>query len=121
MSDNIVDINKFRKDRVKEALSDRVEKTMQEMADEDEFIARFSVETAIQIVEAAYDVEFDVADNPECIKDIMMIIESVAGMMSRIRGVEQPFHDISDGIFKYDKAEAEDLFEDFLQNSGVFT
>lgn len=117
MPDNIVNLSKVREDRQ----SRRVEEIMDEVAKEEEFIGQFAVQAAIDIVEVAYDHGFDINENPETIKDIMMIIESVAALMTRVRGEDCAFHDIPNGIFKYEPEECKKLFDDFIKNSGVFT
>lgn len=117
MPDNVIDFRQAFLDKKTKT----VEEAMKEVTETDDFIARFSVEAAIDIVEVASSHGFDITSDARSITDVMMLIEAVASFMARTQGHDSPFHDITDGVFKYDDEKCEELLEDFLTNSGVFT
>lgn len=114
---NIID---FRKHLV-EKKTQSIKETLEQVAETDHFIDQFSVESAIDIIEAAYDSGFDIKTDPLAMRDMIMVIEAIAGLLHRMNGDSYGFHDVTDSIMKYDPKKCEEMLEDFLKNSGVFT
>ena len=69
----------------------------------------------------AYECGFDVTQDPIAIRDIMMLMESVSSLLNRIKGERTAFHDVTDGVFTWDERKCEEVLQDFLQDTEIFT
>lgn len=94
--DNIVDFKKFKTDKEVE----RFEELTKEYEYIDEDSSDFATNVAIELGASLLEMGYDPRENPECIVDIFAIIEGIRGLMFRIRGIDYPFTEISDSMFK---------------------
>lgn len=94
--DNIIDFNSMKLRKMEQKFDEIAEESQQE----EEFIADFAISVAGDLVDSLSDFNYDVMENPKCIYDIILVIESIRGMMHRIRGEEYPMHTFSDTMFK---------------------
>ena len=120
MSDNVIDFRARREQRLAEAIEVRKRK-IEELAEREDFIADFAMGATIDIVEASYEFGFDVTQDPIAIRDIMMLMESVSSLLNRIKGERTAFHDVTDGVFTWDERKCEEVLQDFLQDTEIFT
>lgn len=118
---NVVDFQKMlleaRLEQAKQQEQDR--KEMLEL--EEERINNLSLQILVDVVETMQECGYDIRDNPECVKDLLLVMEAMGGVMHRVIGDKPPIHEVSDGLFAYDYEQCEDLLNVFIQNHGVFT
>lgn len=112
MNGNVIDFNAVRSKMMERRLDEIAEETV---ADE-EFVRNFSESVARDIVDAMEDFGYDILANPECIKDIVAIIEATEALLQRAVGVETSFQKISDHLFVaiFGEEDAEKVFSSFL-------
>lgn len=94
--DNVIDFNTARSQKMQEKFDQIAEETIEE----EEFITDFAISVAGDLLEALSEFEYDIMDNPESVYDLIMLIETIRGMMHRIRGEEYPMQKFSDTLFK---------------------
>lgn len=100
---NVIDFNSIRTKKMQEKL----DKLVEESIEEEEYIADFALNVVGDLIEALSEFGYDVMDNPDCIRDVITVIESIRGLMHRIRGEEYPMQTLSDSI--YDQVMDEDV------------
>lgn len=113
--DNVVDFNAIKSQKMEEKFDQIAEETMQE----EEFIADFAISVSGDLIEALSEFEYDIMENPECVYDIIMLIETIRGMMHRIRGEEYPIQTFADTMFKEivgDTVEPKEFLLKFLES-----
>lgn len=111
---NVIDFNSIKAKKMQE----KFDELAQETIDEEEFIADFAISVTGDLIEALSDFDYDVMDNPKCVHDIILVIESIRGMMHRIRGEEYPMHTFSDTMFEDivgDEVDVKDFLIKFLE------
>jgi hypothetical protein len=99
-------------------MQEKFDELAQETIDEEEFIADFAISAAADLLETLSDFEYDVMDNPKSAHDIILIIESIRGIMYRIRGEEYPMHTFSDRMFEEivgDEVNAKEFLANFIE------
>jgi hypothetical protein len=117
MSDNVVDFTT----RLIKKECEKEEQAFFEMEEEERLVNELSLYLLSEVVETAAENGFDIRNNPECVKDLLLIMESIAGMMHRSVGDNLPITDISNKLFPYNEDRCDELLDIFLKNSGVFT
>ena len=95
---NIIDFNKKRVEKMTQRFDDLVE----EAEAEDEFIGDFAISVLRDTCDAAHEFGYDIFENPECLKDILLAIDVIRGMLYRIRKQEHHTHVFSDNLFEFD-------------------
>lgn len=94
---------------------------LEQLEVEEKHINELSLALLADIVESAAESGFDVRSNPATVKDMLLIMEAIAGMMHRSVGDNLPITDISNKLFPYDEDRCEELLQLFIDNSGAFT
>lgn len=101
------------------AMKEKREKERELEADEGftnaEFFAFLGMNAAADIVMVLQETGLDPRDNPQCMRDIFLIIEAVRGLGHRIVGEEYTMHMVSDSLFNIIQNE-EKVLEEFLEN-----
>ena len=112
---NVIDFNKM---RVKKE-QDRLDEIVEETENEEEFIANVAFSVGRDLVDVLPELEYDIFENPECVRDLMLVIEGVRSMMHRIRGEKYPIHSFSDTLFEEivgDRVTSEEFLNHFIEN-----
>ena len=114
MSNNIIDFNsmksKLTKDRLIEIVNEEEENTR--------FIENFAHNVAVDIVDAMQEFGYNISDNPDCIKDLIAIMEATEALLQRSSGGTTSFQQISDHIFSgiFDTEDTKKVLDDFLES-----
>lgn len=111
---NVIDFNTIKAQKMQEKFDSLAEETIQE----EEFIADFAISVAGDLIEALAEFEYDIMENPKCVYDIILVIESIRGMMHRIRGEEYPMHTFSNTMFEQivgDTVDPKEFLSKFLE------
>lgn len=94
--------------QAKEKMEQRkFDEIVEEAMTEDEIIHDFSSNAVLDIIDVLSEIGYDVQDNTECVKDVLMLAEAIAALMHRIKSREYPLHSIADNLFEvsdYDAA-----------------
>lgn len=92
---NIIDFNSAKSKLMQKHFDNLAEETLiiEEMA------ADFAISAVMDIVEACYELGFDVMENPDVIRDLLLSLESIRGVIHRINGDKLAIHNISDSMF----------------------
>lgn len=92
---NVIDFNS--------AKMEMMQKKFDELTEQSEIIeevaADFAISAVMDIVEAASELGFDVMENPDVIRDMLLVMESIRGLIHRIDGNMLEINDISDKMF----------------------
>lgn len=104
---DVIDFTKMKQRREEEKL---VELTQEFESDQEE-IANIATMSAMEIVDAMMYLGYDVADRPECIKDILGLIEAVRALGYRAKGLESPIHEVNNTLYGFIDDEASLLAE----------
>jgi hypothetical protein len=107
MSDNIIEFPKKKTLSVIENINKDDETSM--------FFAEIGFHVALDIVQALWENGYDVRNNPECIRDIFMIIETVRALGHRSENQKYAMQKISDSTFNFFDDEERILYE-FIDN-----
>ena len=97
----------------------RLDELVEEKENEEDFIANVAFSVGKDLVDIMPDFEYDVFENPECVRDLMLVIEGVRSMMHRIRGEKYPIHSFSDTLFEEivgDRVTSKEFLENFIEN-----
>lgn len=111
MSDNVVELSGFMKKK-EEDEKEVFDKLVDNFESEKMAINTIAHTTANEVCEIIFDLGIDLESNPDCIKDIIVMIESIKATIYRARGEEYHFHDVSDMLINIDNTEEE--LADFL-------
>lgn len=111
MSD-VVNINDFKKKKEDEGKA-YLDKLVEEYEDEDHMLTDFAASVMADVVESLRDYDINVEDNVDCIKDIILSIEAIKGLMHRARGQHYAMSDLADSVCG-DDSDVEELMNSFL-------
>ena len=114
MPDNVIDFNTIKAKKMQEKFDSLAEETILE----EEFIADFALSVVGDLIEALAEFEYDIMDNPTCVHDIILVIESIRALMHRIRGEEYPMHTFSDTMFESivgDEVDTKEFLTKFIE------
>lgn len=106
---DVIDFTKIKQKREEEKL---VEVT-QEFENDQEEVANIATMSAMEIVDAMIYLGYPVADTPECIKDILGVIEAVRALGYRAKGLNSPIHEVNNTLYGFIDDEAS-LLADFI-------
>lgn len=84
-----------------------------------EFFAFLGMNAASDIVMVLQEVGFDPRDNPQCMRDIFLIIEAIRGLGHRLTGEEYKMHMVSDSLFSILENE-EKILDEFLEKMDEY-
>lgn len=110
MNENVIDFNAARL----KLMEKRFDELTEEGVTEEDFIADFALTVTCDVMEAMAEFGFNPKDNPDCIKDVFAVIESLRGLLSRTKQTEHPFQQISDSMF-------DSMFEEEKDTTEIFT
>lgn len=120
MSGNVIDfaLAKRKKDETKRSSFKNKNQEFDET--EEENIADFAVSVICDTLEVMSELGYDIRDNPKSIKDVFAAIESIRGLIHRVREQEHPFHVVTNTMFSeipeaMNKTE-EELLHSFIEN-----
>lgn len=106
---NVVDFKKVKEIKEKQKLDDITE----EFETDEELAANIATLGAMEIVDAMLHIGLPIADKPECIKDILGLIESIRALAHRAQGINSPIHEVNNTLYGFIKDE-EGLLADFI-------
>lgn len=115
MSENVIDFDAARLKKMEKKFDDMVEEQMSE----EDMIADFALTVLCDVIEVMSELDFNIRDNPESMKDILACVEAIRGLMHRTKGTEHPFQNISDTIFESifeEKKDPAELLESFIED-----
>jgi hypothetical protein len=92
---NIVDFNAVRAKRIQ----DRMDELGEEQEIVENFAGDFALSAMMDVVEALEEMDIDLFEDPNCIKDILSGVESIRSIIMRIHGEQTEFQKISDKVF----------------------
>jgi hypothetical protein len=95
---NVIDFHS----KLVERMEKRFDELVEESEAEDEFIGDFAISVLRDTCDAASEFGYDIFENPESLKDILLAIDVIRGLLYRIRGLEHQTHSIADSVFKQD-------------------
>lgn len=110
----VIDFTK-RKQKRQEQEEQRLEQLTDEFESDEEEVANISTMATMEIVDAFVQLGYPVSDNPECIKDILGLIESIRALGYRAKGLDSPIHSVNDTLYGFIEDEAE-LLDQFLED-----
>ena len=100
-------------------MQEKFDQLAEETVEEEEFIADFAISVAGDLIEALAEFDYDIMENPDCVRDIIMVIESIRGMMHRIRSEEYPMQVFSDTVFEQivgDSVDSKEFLRKFIES-----
>ena len=114
MSDNIIDFNETRLKMMEE----KFDRVVEDSIKEEEFIKDFSMSVARDVVDAMDEFGYDVTSNPDCIKDLIALIEATEALLQRASGVETSFQKISNHLFLtlFETDDTKKILDSFLDS-----
>ena len=108
---NIVDFNKVKSEKMQQRLDELVE----EHEYVEELAADFAISAIMDIVDALYELGYDVRSNPDSLRDMLVTVESIRSIVHRIAGEKTAMHRINDRMFE-DIENTETALESFLND-----
>lgn len=121
MSGNVIDFALAKRKKDETERSHNFKNKNQEFDEaEEENIADFAVSVICDTLEVMSELGYDIRDNPKSIKDVFAAIESIRGLIHRVREQEHPFHVVTNTMFSeipeaMNKTE-EELLHSFIEN-----
>jgi|SaaInlLV_10m_DNA_1039704.scaffolds.fasta_scaffold04024_4 hypothetical protein len=109
MSNNIVDFNAVRAKRIQ----DRMDELGEEQEIVENFAGDFALNAMMDVVEALEEMDVDLFEDPNCIKDILAGVESIRAIIMRSHGEQTEFQKVTDKVFDNIK-EPEKALSNFL-------
>ena len=106
---DVIDFAKMKQKREE----DRLDELTEEYESDEEEAATLSTLATMEIVNSMLHLGYPIHDNPECIKDILGLIESVRALGYRAKGLESPIHEVNNTLYGFVDDEAQ-LLDDFL-------
>jgi len=106
---DVIDFAKVKQKREEKKLDSITE----EFESDEEEIANIAALATMEIVDAMLHFDYPIQDNPECIKDILGLIESIRALGYRAKGLNSPIHEVNNTLYGFIDDEAS-LLEDFL-------
>lgn len=107
---NVIDFTKYQKQRSEELADLREDVTILNK----KIIQRFSVDVAHDVVSAMSELGFDVTENYESVLDIMVLIETIRGLMHRTMGEDYHFQSVAERVFAGSDMDCETALFEFL-------
>lgn len=92
---NVIDFNSAKLEMMKKRFDELTEQSVIT----EEVAADFAISAVMDIVEAASELGFDVMQEPDVIRDVLLVMESIRGLIHRIDGNTLEINDISDKMF----------------------
>ena len=108
---NIVDFNKVKSEKMQQRLDELVE----EHEYVEELAADFAISAIMDIVEALYELGYDVRSNPDSLRDMLVTVEAIRSIVHRIAGEKTAMHRINDRMFE-DIEDTEASLDTFLND-----
>ena len=109
--DNVVNFTVAKQIKEQQKLDELIE---EHLSDEED-AAEVSTVAAMEIVDALIHLGYPISETPECIKDILALIESIRAIAYRSKGLETPIHDVNNTLYGWVEDEA-DLLDKFLSD-----
>jgi hypothetical protein len=107
---DIIDLNSFRKKK-EETYFDEI---VAEYEDEDHMFTDFAASAMAEIVDTMREIDINIEDNPECMKDVILCIEAIKGLMNRAKGKNYAMCVFADAVCGED-VDVDSLLESFLE------
>ena len=107
---DIINLDSFRKKKEE----DYFDKIVSEYEDEDHMFTDFGAAAMAEIVDTMREIGINIEDNPECIKDVILCIEAIKGLMYRAKGKNYAMCIFADTICGED-VDVDSLLESFLE------
>lgn len=101
---DIIDLEAIRRFKREQKFDELVS----EFKDADKRLAAMTMASAFAALDQIYEFGLDVEDNPRCIADIYLLLESIAGVISRVQYRSHGIHNASDAYMGID---VDDVFE----------
>ena len=108
MSD-VIDFTKIKQKREQEKLDN----IAAEFESDEEEVANIAALATMEIVDVMIHSQYPIRENPECIKDILGMIESIRALGYRAKGLNTPIHEVNNTLYGFIDDEAS-LLDDFL-------
>lgn len=105
----VIDFSKIKQKREQEKL----DSIAAEFESDEEEVANLAALATMEIVDAMIHFEYPIRENPECIKDILGLIESIRALGYRAKGLNSPIHEVNNTLYGFIEDEAQ-LLDDFL-------
>lgn len=107
---NIIDFNAMKLKKMEERFDELTEQSeiIEDLA------ADFAISAVMDIIDACYEFGFDVMENPDVIRDLLLTLEGIRGIIHRINADRLAVHDISDSMFN-DITDTKSALEQFLK------
>jgi hypothetical protein len=110
MTNNVIDFNSVRARK----MTEKFDQLTIEMENEEDFIADFAITVMRDVVDALIELDYDITDKPEAVKDLLAAVEALRALVSRIAGRDHPFQAVADSIF--DEVFGEEALQDVLES-----
>lgn len=94
---DIVDLESFRKKRKEQEVSN-FDTILDNYENEEEMFHEFATYETLDFVDYAREIDINIEDNPEAIRDIIIIVEAMKGFLARMRGKKHHMHQFADSI-----------------------
>jgi len=111
---DIIDFSKMKQMR-EEQEEERLKELTDEFESDEEDIASISTLMAMEAVNSMLQLGYPIDETPECIKDILALIEAVRALGYRAKGLDSPIHEVNNTLYGFVDDEAE-LLEDFISD-----
>lgn len=111
---NVIDFNSAKTKLMEKHFDNLAEETViiEEMA------ADFAISAVMDIIEVSSELGYDVSENPDVIRDLLLCVESIRAIIHRIAGDKLEIHNISDRMFENIEdtdVALKNFLKDFLQ------
>lgn len=106
---DVIDLNSFRKKKEEDYFDDMVT----EYENEDHMYTDFAAAAMSEIVDTMREIGINIEDNPECMKDVILCVEAIKGLMYRAKGNNYAMCVFADAVCG-ENVDVDSLLESFL-------